>query len=327
MNLEYQLKRGLKPPKKTRKFKVVQIDAWIETRARFLEKCRDYKGALIYWQRLLNIVVGRRDHEQADVTKLAAIHYRMGLAHRILKDNRKSLHHLKYCVRLNSQEPRYFDAFGRASLAGGHWTVANEQFQRALKLDPLNPTFLRRQAWVCLMMEKKESALRLVERAIVLRPKCRESLFLKAKILAEKNDFLKAIETLKLLRPDPRARKALAYCREKLNLSFAGATLSIAKRGMTCEATPFRLQDMRQVEKIWRQLCEEIPEKLLSLHLPNSWAAALAWFVLHCRAEVGREENDLTLDTLSHRFGATPNDIWPCLLRIQRALNDYSPRD
>ncbi len=317
MNLELKFKTDSRVVRSLKNKKIIGLDSWIESKARLCEVRGDYPSALRFWNLLLKRMLNRRERERADVTKLAAIHYRLGIAHRALKDIRKSFHHLKYCVRLNSNEARYFDAFGQAYLSGGHWVVASEQFQRALKLEPSNPAILRRQAWVYLMLEKKELALRTVERALFLRPKSRESLILLARVHSELGNYLKAIEILTPLRVDSKVQKILRLCRDRFLVSFAGATLSIAKRGMICEPAPFKLSDLRKAHQIWKAFCEFTPEQVLSVHLPNAWAAALAWYILCLRGA----DSDYLVENIAQRFGATGNDLWPCLLRMQRMLN------
>ncbi len=298
--------------------KVISINRWIEMRAKKSEKLRHFEQAAQYWNLLLNRLISMRSQRSASVTRLAAIHYRLGLTHRALNDEAKSIYHLKFSVRLNSSEPRYYDAFGRAFLSGGHWKVAQAQFDRALELDPKNPALLRRYAWVLMMMGRLKSAKIYARKAVKLRPHSRENSLLLARIFIEDHEYLKAIEVLKPFSRHRQVEKVLEVCKSRLALSYEGAVFQMLLKGMVCDERPFTLNDLKKAQNLWNETLREIPVRSLIGHLPSSWSAALAWLVLQER----EKESYFTMDDVAVRFGSATQDIWPCVLRLQEVSSD-----
>jgi hypothetical protein len=295
--------------------KLIYLNRWLELKAKAFERQRRFREATRFWENLLRRLTHQSASEEVDVARLAAIHYRLGLAHRALNDDRKSLYHLKYSVRLNSSEPRYYEAFGRAFLSGGHWRVARAQFEKAIRLDPKNVTYIRQAAWVLLMMGRKNEALQYARRAFGLQ-KTRESALSLARVYMEMNMFFHALQLLKAQRKTKRVSAILSECLEKLELTSEGAVLKCLRKGIVCDGNPFSLWDLRRAEDLWTDFCISKSERPAEQTLPNVWAAALSALVLFQRAPSG----SWNMDDLAVRFGATTIEIWPRLKDLQESL-------
>jgi len=295
---------------------VVQVDLWLEKKAKLSERNKQFKEATLYWDKLLR----RLTRTDGDVIKLAAIHYRLGLAHRALKDHLKSLYHLKYSIRLNASEARYYEAFGRAFLSGGHWRVAKAQFEKAVSLDPKNITYLRQYAWTLLMMGRKDDARLYTLKALKLKPHDRESQWSLVRIYMESEMFLQALELLRqMAREKPKSRRILLCieeCQAKLETTFEGNVLRCLRDGMKCDGQPFSIKDLRRAENLWIEYCLERRLKPESQPNPAVWAAALAWFVLYIYHPQVQEDFDLWLN----RFGVGSHELWPCIKNLQEAI-------
>lgn len=295
--------------------KVVSIQRWLYRKARQSEKSRQFEKATQYWNNLLKMLINQRNRRAADVTELAAIHYRLGLAHRALNDNLKSLYHLKYSVRLNSSKARYYDAFGRAYLSGGHWEVAQAQFEQAIKLDPRNPVFLRRYAWVLLMMGKSQEAVRYATKALRLKPKCVENIALVARSLVEARDYRGALEVLKPWKTVPRLQRIHEIALDKLCVSFEGAVVQVLTQGMVCDGQPFLLKDLKKARELW-SFQDFATFSTSAISLPNAWAGALAWLSI----QDDERSKYFSMDEVANRFSSSTQEIWPCVMRIQESL-------
>lgn len=298
---------------------VVSIVGWLNDAARSSEKLKRYKDAARFWNSLLRRLTFESSLTHIDVTRLAAIHYRLGLAHRALNDDRKSLYHLKYSTRLNSSEPRYFEAFGRAFLSGGHWRVAKAQFEKAIKLDPKNVTYLRQTAWVLLMMGRKSEALNYARRAYELNP-TRESCLALVRVQMEMDHILQALRLLRTLKRTKRVSQLMEECFEKLDLTFEGAVLKCLRKGIVCDGHPFSLWHLRRAEEFWIDFCSNRDSVTTgSRGLPNVWAAAVACYVLYSSSS-----KEFSLDDIAVRFGATTLEIWPRLKDVQLSIGAFS---
>ncbi|MDB5037839.1 MAG: Tetratricopeptide repeat [Bacteriovoracaceae bacterium] len=295
---------------------LVILNQWLEEKARISEKQHLFRDAIYFWNRLLKRMTRQSSEGNIDVSQLAAIHYRLGLAHRALDDNRKSIYHLKYSVRLNSSEPRYYEAFGRAFLSGGHWRVAKAQFEKAIKLDPQNVTYLRQYAWVLLMMGKKNEALTFARRAYQIQSN-KDSLMSLVRVYMELDMFLQALQLLKKAGKTQRVMRLVEECQSKLEATAEGAVLRCLRKGMLCDAKPFSLWDLRLAEKLWIEFCMTKTDARFEQSMPNIWAAALAWVVLYVRTA----GESVELDLLANRFGATSVEIWPRIKNIQESLS------
>jgi tetratricopeptide (TPR) repeat protein len=294
---------------------VIFLNQWLDESARSSEKLRHFKEAAHYWSHLLQRLTYQSSIEHIDVTRLAAIHYHLGLAHRALNDDRKSLYHLKYSVRLNSTEARYYDAFGRAFLSGGHWRIAKAQFEKAIRLDPKNVAYLRQAAWVLLMMGRKSEALVYARKAFELQ-KNKDSLFALVRVYMEMNMYLQALQLLKTAKRTRRVVNLIEECVDKLELTAEGAVMKCLRKGITCDGNPFSLWDLRKAEEVWIEFCVAKMGQPIERVLPNVWAAALSWFVLYSRDPNSFE----SLDQIATRFGATSLEIWPRLKDLQESL-------
>lgn len=288
---------------------IIQVGRWLENRARFSERKREWKEAIRYWALLLQR--STRD-AQAGVEKLAAIHYRLGLAHRMVNNPSKAIYHLKYSVRLNASEPRYYDAFGRAFLSGGHWNIAKAQFEKAIKLAPENPIYVRQYAWVLHMMGRKDEALYFSEKALKMRPTSLESRLVFARILMDSALIFQALVLLSSIkRPSLRVRRYVEECREKLDATFEGLVLRLVRRGMRADGHPFHLKDVWQAEQIWMRYCLAHAGYPFEQSDPQVWAAAIICFVYHQKFQMVDFEKFLA------DFKVSSIQMWPCLKRLQ----------
>jgi tetratricopeptide (TPR) repeat protein len=304
--------------------KTIHLNDWLQQKARSSEKKRQFKEAIDCWDRLLKRMTRASGKEAADVSDLAQIHYRLGMAHRALKDHNKSIYHLKYSIRLDSSVPRYYEAFGKAYLSGGHWRVAKAQFEKAVSLDPKNRVYLRQYAWVLMMMGKKEEARSFSMKALSLKPTDRESQWNLVRIYMECEMYVHAQQLLKIMerswkRDLDRVEFLLQECRDKLEASFEGAVMKCLRKGMKCDGDPFTLAQLRDAEKLWIDYCLSKFFKRDAQNIPHIWAAALTWFVFYF--DTSKKSSFMEeMDFIFSRFGASSVEVWPCIKRLQEAF-------
>jgi len=290
----------------------VELVGWLRTRARELEKKREFRDAIDCWSRLLDILTRSRDSEQADVTELASIHYHLGMNHRALRDEMKSMYHLKYSIRLNANEARYYQAFGRGFLRGGHWQVAKAQFEKAVRLDPRNISYLCQYSWILLMMGRKEHARFFANKALEIDPKDPKAKWAVIRVAMESRDYMKALRILRSL-SGSRAQMLKAECESRLADTIEGAALKILRVGMRMDAQPFHLGHYRWAEDLWMR---EGRRMTRSAEIPaHVFAAALAWLSV---AE-GEDCPDFSFEDLLMRFAVSSVEVWPALCRIKAA--------
>ena len=297
---------------------LVEMRNWLDAKARSFERKRNYRDAISYWERLLIQLTRTSYSRTVDVSDLAAIHYRLGLAHRAMRDPMKSIHHLKYSIRLNSSEPRYYEAFGKAFLSGGHWKVAKSQFERAIRLDPQNPTYLRQYAWVLLMMGKKELARSYAEKAFVLKPRDREGRWHLIRVYMECGLYFHAARLLKRFKVKEseveRRLQLLQECREREDSTFEGLVIHFLRRGMRVDGRPFDLLDFRRAEFLWETFClSSHRDSKENFSQPHIWAAAVAAIVFSER----KREKYFDMTYVFDQFSAGSVDVWPLMKRIQ----------
>ncbi|MBN8554269.1 MAG: hypothetical protein J0L93_02395 [Deltaproteobacteria bacterium] len=313
--------------------KLISLNAWLEQKARNSEKKRHYKDAISRWDNLLirmTRVSANSDSSSvggaaaADVSELAQIHYRLGMAHRALKDLSKSIYHLKYSIRLDSSVPRYYEAFGKAHLAEGHWLVAQEQFEKAVSLDPKNRIYLRQYAWVLMMMGRKDEARSFSMKALSLKPSDKESQWHLVRIYMESEMPLHAYELLKIMkrgakRDQKRVEELLEECRNKLEGTFEGSVIRCLRAGMKCDGKPFTIAQLREAEQMWKDYCLSKYFRKEAQGLPNVWAAAAAWLVYYLNHEA---DSSFTADAdfIFSRFAASSVEVWPCIKRLQEVF-------
>lgn len=299
--------------------KTIDVTAWLERKARECEKNKLYREATVYLSKLLARLTRTASATSIDVTDLAAIHYRLGLAHRALRDSSKSLYHLKYSIRLNAHEPRYYEAFGKAFLSGGHWRVAKTQFEQAVQLDPKNAIYLRQYAWVLLMMGQKAEALSYAKKALQLKPADKENHLIVVRAYMESGMYLDAVAHLKRLSiSSPKIKTLLKDCYEKLEGSFDGSVLWWLKKGLLCDGRPFTIKDLRTAEAHWIQFCLHTKSHERVVQQPVVWAAALSWLV-HYKNETPAFENSDSSFILE-RFNVASVDVWPMIKKLSEVL-------
>lgn len=294
---------------------LVDLNRWLEGKAKWSERHKQFREAAQYWENLLLRLTRESEKGRVDVSRLAAIHYRLGLAHRALNDDEKSLYHLKYSVRLNSSEPRYFEAFGRAFLSGGHWRVAKAQFRKAIQLDPKNVTFLRQYASVLLMMDKKEDALLYAKKAYRLKRSDRECQLSLVRVYMELEKFTHALVILHRMRRTQKVRDLIESCLAKRVFTLEGAVLTCLRRGMPCDESPFNLSDIRQAEDWWTKYCLTFEWEVLPASLPHVWAAALTFLVVWTR------NTAMDMEEVWTRYQVSGVEVWPRIRDLQEALS------
>ncbi len=295
----------------------IKLTHWLNLKAMEFEKKREFREAAHYLSLFLRRLTKTARTEEVDVAQLADVHYRLGMAHRGLKDTSKSMYHLKYSIRLNSSEPRYYEAYGRAYLTSGHWRVAKTQFEKAIQLQPKNTTYLRQYAWVLLMMGRKEEAKKYSERALELAPKSREGKWTLVRVYMESNLYVQAWALLKKMQKSTphsmRLFNLLQECESQLETTFEGMVLKILRRGMKADGDPFSLLDLKLAEEFWVEHCLKMVDRpLTEVSSPYRWAAAVCWYVAHKRQILGLESEEIF-----ERFAVHSSDVWPCLKRLQ----------
>jgi tetratricopeptide (TPR) repeat protein len=294
----------------------VSFIRWLEHRAQFCEKTQSYREAITYWSKLLSIVVRSKRKEFSDVTYLARIHYHLGMNHQAVNDPLKSIYHLKYSIRLNSSEPRYFQAFGRAYLKGGHWPVAKTQFERAVRLDPTNTSYLRQYSWVLLMMGKRAEARLYARRAMDLNSDDPKNCWCLVRAYMESKMYSHALVMLRELRfvKDFREKAQFAYeeCLARVSSTLEGAVLEILKIGMKLDGRPFHIAHFRWAQDLWHRFV--VAENPHDLKIgPHAWAGALAWQTL----ESMKSQAPFTFDEILDRFSCDSQTLWPVVFRLR----------
>lgn len=306
------------------KDKIIFFRRWLEHRARRAEKERNYRDAVDLLNKLLKALTRTTYAQRVRVETLASIHFRLGLAHRALNDSVKSMHHIKTSIQLNSSEPRYYEAFGRAYLSGGHWRVAKAQFERALSLDPKNIACLRQYSWVLMMMDKKEDALSQSLRALRLNPSSRESQWHLIRIYMESELYLQALVLLKCLRRKKGEEEKVAHlveeCKSKLEATFEGSVLRILKEGLRLASgqADFSIPLWREAERIWTDFCVSRGgyRKVQVEQRPHLWAAAVAYLTLLNDPHSPHR----TADEIFDQFQASSIEVWPCIRHLQESM-------
>ncbi len=297
----------------------VSLVEWLKARAKSFEKDGQHKQAIEVWQRLLDHLT-KRAHlaPAADVTDLAAIHYRLGLNHRALRDNFKTLYHLKYSIRLNSQEPRYYQAFGKAFIQGGQWDVARAQFERAVRLDPRNPSYLRQYASLLLAMGRRDEARLYARKAVAAAPESVSSLKCLARVYFQSRMYSHAMAVLKKakIQGAPGMERLIDQCEKRLLASFEGQVLRNLRTFMRLDGQPFHLRHYRWAESFWLaySACEG---SRFRTSRPREIAASLSWLALWEGA--GIPENFFWEDHLQ-RFCVDSLSVWPWLKKFQDFL-------
>lgn len=290
----------------------ISMAAWLRRRAQKLSKARDFAGLISCLTRLLRLLTASK----ADVADLARVHYQLGLAHRALRDHRKSLYHFKFSVRLNEGEAKYHQAFGKAFMTGGQLKVAQAQFEKALELAPQNPVYLRQYAWLLIIMGKKAQARRFALKALRETPMDPETLMIWIRVCLECEMFVAAdlaIRKVKKIRGSERRVATLeSICREQLSVSFEGMTLKYLRSALDLSPQVFHIGDLRRAESIWKQVCIS-GVSTYRVGKPQVWAAAMIYVVLY--------EKDpwmMSLEMLLEKFGTTTAELFPFVKRIQR---------
>lgn len=302
---------------------VILFRRWLEQRARHLEKQRDHRGTVEVLNKLLKALTRTTYAQRVRVETLASIHYRLGLAHRALNDSTKSLAHLKTSIQLNSSEPRYYEAFGKAYLSGGHWRVAKTQYERALSLDPKNAACIRQYAWVLMMMGKKDEARMYSLRALRLNPSSREGQWHLIRIYMESELFLQALLLLKCLKrkkgEEQKIAQLIEECKSKLEATFEGSVLRIMREGLRSisDDVEFSIPLWREAERLWIDFCiSKTGYRRQGWDTkPHIWAAAVAYLAI-----LNDPKQDMPSDDLFARFQATSVEVWPCIRHLQEYM-------
>jgi len=291
----------------------IELVQWLEKKARECEERRDHREAIDFWSKLLSVLTRRQTAEGADVTELASIHYHLGMNHQALKENSKSIYHLKYSIRLDASEPRYYHAFGRAFLRGGQLGVARMQFEQAARLDPQNPLYLRQYAWLLLVLGKASEARLYARKAVQLAPEDEKAKWCLIRAYMDCKMYAHAMNLLKTFKSQANARVAYALeeCQFRLNNSAEGAFIRILRQGMRMDGKPFHLGHFRWAEQAWLSFCafERPPRSRARL---GAYAAALSWLSLQ---EVGGEPD--SFDLILERFKSSSSDVWPVIKKFQ----------
>lgn len=303
---------------------VILFRRWLEHRARRAEKSRNFRDVVEILNKLLKTLMRTAYAQRVRVETLASIHYRLGLAHRGLNDAVKSMHHLKTSIQLNSSEPRYYEACGKAHLSGGHWRVAKAQFERAISLDPQNIACLRQYSWVLMMMDKKEEARAYSLKALKLNPSSRESQLHLIRIYMESEMYLQALLLLKCLKRKKGEEDKVSFlideCKSKLETTFEGSVLKILREGFRSISgvADFSIPLWREAEKIWVGFCTANKnfQKQKEDHKPHIWAAAVAYLTMLNDPHQMKFDADQIFD----RFQASSMDVWPCIRHLQESV-------
>ncbi len=293
---------------------------WIERQARSFERKRLHRESIFYWSKLLRALTQSHDAVKADVTKLAAIHYRLGLNHQALKDNSKSIYHLKYSIRLNASEPRYYDAFGKAFLRGGHLNVARSQFEKAVRLDPENVGYLRQYSWVLMMMGKLREARLYARRANDLSsddPRVQWNL---ARIYFESGMFFHSLSVLKKMKKfgewTARIDHLNSVCGFQIDQTLEGRVIRSLRLGMRFDGRPFHLRHYRLAEQLWIEYSLlESPQRSKRIK-PRVWAAALSLISLNMIPVEGTD----SMDEILLLFSTDSSEVWPVVKKIGRYM-------
>lgn len=294
----------------------IKLSQWLEERAKDCEKRRDHREAIKIWTHLLKIVSRSREEHIADVTQLASIHYHLGLNHRALREESKSMYHLKYSIRLNSSEPRYYQAFGRGFLRGGHWQVAQAQFEKAVRLDPRNVSYLRQYTWVLLMMGRTMEARYYAKRAVAFSGGDARSLWLLTRAYMESQMYSQALTVLRRMKRTKELSARIDFarneCRAKLEMSIEGAVLKLVRLGMRFDQKPFNLSHYHWAERLWTRYCLRRSHEDFVL-VPSLYAAGLSWLSLQALSPLA----NFSFDDLLLRFSTNSNEVWPAIKRLQ----------
>lgn len=299
----------------------VDFCKWIEGRARSFEKRRMYRESIQCWSKLLRALTKSHNAEVADVSRLAAIHYRLGVNHQALKENSKSLYHLKYSIRLDASEPRYFEAFGKAFLRGGHLTVARIQFERAVRLDPTNVEYLRQYSMVLMLLGKLPEARLYARRALELSPSDSKLVWNLIRIYYESRMYF---HTLSLLRRMPctadrkaKIEQVKKECLFHIDRTLEGQVMSSLRKGMRLDGVPFHLGHFRSAEQLWIEFSlMENPGRSRRIK-PHVWAAALSLVVLNSSSA---ETDSVALDDLLIRFSTDSIQVWPAINKLSQYI-------
>lgn len=301
--------------------KAIDFCQWIEKRARSFEKRRMYRESIECWSKLLNTLTRSHDAEIADVSRLAAIHYRLGVNHQALKENSKSIYHLKYSIRLDASEPRYFEAFGRAFLRGGHLTVARIQFERAVRLDPENSEYLRQYSLVLMLLGKLPEARLYARRALELNSQDPKLIWNLVRIYFESRMYCHSLSVLKRLPVNAewasRIERLKRECLFHIDQTLEGQVMSSLKRGMRLDGQPFHLQHFRMAEQLWIEFSlMENPSRSRKIK-PQVWAAALSLVILNLSPQ---ESEGNALDDLLLRFSTDSIQVWPAVSKLSQYI-------
>jgi pentatricopeptide repeat protein len=230
----------------------------------------------------------------------------------------KSLYHLKYSIRLDDSEPRYYHAFGRAFLRGGQLGVAKTQFERAVRLDPKNPIYLRQYSWLLLMIGKKTEARLYAKKAVELAPEDLKARWCLVRAYMESRMYAHALNLLKQMRQNPgvevdsRFRYAIDECQFRLNQSPEGAVIRMIRQGMRIDGHPFHMKHFRWAEQAWLDYCAvERPHRSRAL-LP-AYAAAISWLSLDDQ----EADQPGCFETVLERFKTSSQEVWPVIKKFQ----------
>jgi len=296
----------------------IQMTEWLELKARNHERRREFREAIQSWKKLLELLTHAPKTEGSDVTHLALIHYHLGMNHQALKDNMKSIYHLKYSIRLNSSEPRYYQAFGKAYLRGGHWQVAKTQFEKAVRLEPGNASYLRQYSWVLLMMGRKSEARYYAKMAYEISQKDSKNQWCYVRALMESKNYLKAAQMLRGISCDPDSKDRVKYllteCVERADEMLDGAVVRYLRAAMKFDGKPFHLGHYRSAEALWIRFCAFERPSLAQSSSLQSYAAAIAWVSLERGA---LQPMDFGFEDLLLRFSADSTGLWPILKRVR----------
>lgn len=301
--------------------KAVDFCKWIENRARSFEKRRMYRESIECWSKLLRTLTRSHDAEIADVSRLAAIHYRLGVNHQALKENSKSIYHLKYSIRLDASEPRYFEAFGRAFLRGGHLTVARIQFERAVRLDPANSEYLRQYSLVLMLLGKLPEARLYARRALELSPHDAKLIWNLTRIYFESRMYFHSLSVLKRLPVNAewaaRSERLKHECLFHIDQTLEGKVMSALRRGMRLDGRPFHLRHFRMAEQLWVEFSlMENPARSRKIN-PQAWAAALSLVTLNLAAQ---ESDGDAFGDLLMRFATDSIQVWPAVSKLSQYI-------
>lgn len=297
----------------------VDFCKWIEQRARSFEKKRMFRESIHYWSKLLKALTQSHDSDLADVSRLAAIHYRLGVNHQALKENSKSIYHLKYSIRLDASEPRYYEAFGRAFLRGGHLAVARIQFERAVRLDPKNSEYLRQYSRVLMLLGKLPESRLYARRALELSPQDPKIIWNLVRIYFESRMYFHALSILKRLELNPersaKIQEVKRQCLYQLDQTLEGKVMSALRRGMKMDGKPFHLKHFRMAEQLWIEYSlMENPARSVRIKA-NVWAAALSLVTLNSSQESFEMSS---LDDLLIRFSTDSLQVWPAINKLSQ---------